>query len=156
MPRSFATIHENRTRNPPGAIVMRRPRLRISIGRMMVLIALLGVYLAAGVSTFSYYPRPKLNRFPVSEGNGRSITVQNEDCSVISYPLPFMHTFSEMEWAMNPLNPNSKPTIIRPARPTLLKIWTPVLAAIGVTIVVLAGRSARGWRRSSVVQSSWL
>ncbi len=119
---------------------MRCPRVLFTTRGMMITVALVGLNLAGAIATSKYYPRKYILQVS-STSRGRLYTTML-DGSVI-----------EEEW--NPrvgVPPGSRPRVVQPPNPppTLLRIWTPVIAAATITLLILMGASRRPttWHRA--------
>ena len=114
---------------------MRRPRVRFTVQRMMVAVALVGLNLAAAVSTSGFYPRPRPPSPVLVGGRGGYVSTMTE---------------GRVEYGVGDLETGYRRTrveLLRP-RPTLLRIWSPVIAGAAASILVLAV-ATRPWAWAS-------
>lgn len=114
---------------------MRRSTFRVST--LMLVVALAGLNAASAVRTLRAYPLPALP-VPVFVGNGRGGIGYGSDGSVSHYAgnAETGYRLVHVEW----------PT----PRPTLLEIWTPLIASVAFSLVVVGGvirASRRGGAR---------
>jgi hypothetical protein len=103
---------------------MRVPRVRFTVRRMMVLVALISLNLAAAISTSRFYPRPR-PPVPVTIGNGRGYVSYRVD-GLVEYGVGNAETGYRRTRVMLPTR-----------RPTLLRIWSPVVAGVGLSLLTL-------------------
>lgn len=109
---------------------MRHVHLRLSVRGAIVAVALVALNLAAALAAARHYPRPALPFYPYM-----NTTVIAPDGSIFLYD--------------HEAPPGKPPRLLRPPRPTLLKIWSPVAASAAFTLLVLfiALRRPAWWRR---------
>jgi hypothetical protein len=103
---------------------MRLSPVRFTLRWMMVAVAIVGLNLAAAISTSRCYPRPRPPS-PVMVGNGRGY---------VSYMSE-----GQVEYGVGNAETGYRRTrveLLRP-RPTLLRIWSPVIASVVASILVL-------------------
>ena len=111
-------------------------RFRFTVRRMMVLVALISLNLAAVNSTSRFYPRPKPKPWArVMYGNGRGY---------VSYLVE-----GQIEYGVGNAETGYRRTRVEllPRRPTLLRIWSPVVASGGGSLLALGLSMA--WTRAA-------
>jgi hypothetical protein len=111
---------------------MRRPRLRFKVRGLMLAVVLVGLNLAAVRETSRFYPRPRLP-MPIGYGNGRGAVFYGDD-RITYYKGNAETGYSVTRVEFRP-----------PRRPSLLRIWAPVAASVGISLMtlVLAWKLAR-------------
>jgi hypothetical protein len=109
-------------------------RFRFTVRRLMVLVALISLNLAAINSTSRFYPRPK-PQTRVMYGNGRGY---------VSYLVE-----GQVEYGEGNAETGYRRTRVEllPRRPTLLRIWSPVVASGGGSLLALGLSIA--WTRAA-------
>src|SRR4051812_3687612 len=123
---------------------MKLPRGRFSVRWLMVSVALSGLNLAALASTSRFYPRPR-PPLRIMIGNG---------LGYISYLVE-----GQVEYGQGNAETGYRRTRVEPLtpRPTLLRIWSPVIASAGASILTLGvatRRRARTIERSATREVS--
>ena len=106
----------------------------------MIAVALIGLNLAAVVSTSAFYPRPRPPaRVKIANGRG-----------YVSYLVE-----GQVEYGRGNAETGYRRTRVEllTPRPTLLRIWSPVIASAGASILVL-GVAARRWARTVEPEST--
>ena len=98
--------------------------LRFSVRAVLALVVVAAVNLAAARATSRHYPRPRV--WPTRSASGDRFFVNGEDGS---------HTVYMRDTHTGRLD---APRVIHPPRPTLLRVWSPVIASSAVTFAVLA------------------
>jgi hypothetical protein len=116
--------------------------MRVTVRRMLLLTLLAALNLAAGLATSRSYPRPKA--IPLKYGSRNVMIEFFEDGSAIAHRTG----------RRGMLGPPTDPRVIKPPRPTLARIWSPVLMSATISALALLvawkgpGRprmSARRW-----------
>ncbi|MBX6314881.1 MAG: hypothetical protein IRY99_18485 [Isosphaeraceae bacterium] len=102
---------------------MRRPCMLFTVRQMMIMVALVGLNLAGAIATSKYYPRPPY--LSVGYGNGRGFIYYKADGTILQGSGN-----AETGYRLTRV-------IRRPPRPSLLQIWSPVLASVAITLGVL-------------------
>ena len=96
---------------------------QFTVRRLLVLIALVCINIAADIATSRYYPR--LPNDCRGSGGAGKYSLHNSDGSYVIYdqpaPLPCKLT---------------NPRLMRPPRPSLLRAWMPVIGSVAVTMVI--------------------
>lgn len=95
--------------------------MRLTVQRVMVLVALVALNLAAALATSKYYPRPPQLSFGYGGGQGSIWYLSDGSVQLGSGNAEFQ--LEHIVWRLLP--------------PTLLQIWSPVIAAAAITILVL-------------------
>jgi hypothetical protein len=91
----------------------------------MLVVVLVGLNLAAVRETSRFYPRPQLPMRTIS-GNGRgAIAYENDKITYFKGNAETGYTVTGVEF-------------LPPRRPSLMRIWAPVAASIGVSLMTLA------------------
>ncbi len=98
--------------------------MAITIRTLMVAVAVVALNLVAALATASYYPRPR-PPLPLGFGNGRGLTSYHVDRSVW-YSRGNAETGYQLARVERP-----------PTRPGLLRIWSPVIASVAVSLLVM-------------------
>lgn len=119
---------------------MRRPRVRITVCGLMFAVALVGLNLAASIATSKHYPRKVYLPVIISNGDEHGRTMYYGDGSVIYY---------EGDPFDNKMPLEDRPHVVvrppRPPPPSILRIWSPVIASGTVTLLALVV----AWRRAT-------
>ena len=120
---------------------MQRCAIRFSLCWMLTMVALVGSNLAAGIATSQYYPRPRNHQVAIMYGRGSSTIAYRPDGSIVRYE-------GGLENDRRPLS--SRPFVFiqppSPPPPSLLRIWSPVIAS---------ARRSRCWSSSSPSGAAW-
>lgn len=113
--------------------MMRLPRLQFKVRTIFVAVLLVGLNIAGARATSRQYPRqPLITRW--SEGGSYAFTSHFSDGSVSRYWVrPDESIFHH----------SGKPHMIRPPRTTLLRIWSPVIGSIAVSLLIIVVMMSR-------------
>ena len=131
---------------------MRTPSGHVTVGRLMVAVALVSLNLAAGLETFRYYPRPR----PPERTMDLAVTGEGYFGDYVKYEKHYEDGHWEGGFAHKKTGRRHRIWVRRESpRPTTLRIWSPVLFSASVTLLAIAflvpvsvapggaGRSAR-------------
>ena len=113
---------------------MRVTRVRFTVRRMMVAVALVGLNLAGADATCGAWPPTHLS---MSYGNGRGITHFHADGRVVVGEGNAETGYRRMR-------------TVRPSRPSLARVCAPACAAVAITLMALV--LAPQWPRVSVAR----
>ena len=105
------------------------PRFRLNVRQIMVAAALVGLNLAGALATAKNYPRR-----PVSTTrnnlNGWNMYVNFPDGSMAAYDTNALDgLFAALR----------NPQVLSPPRPSLMRLWAPVIACVAISLFILAG-----------------
>lgn len=111
---------------------MRRPRVAFTVRGLGIAVALVGINLAGAIATSKFYPRPHFLPVIDGTGGGRRVVLYHGDGSVTAH-------YGDFE--QSPSVAGRRSEVIRPARPpgpSLMRIWSPVVASAMITLLTLA------------------
>jgi hypothetical protein len=99
---------------------------------MMTAVALVGLNLAGAIATSKYYPRKQIR--PVTAANGRGYISYKTDGTI------------EIGTGNAEIGYRRTRVLWRPLPPSLLRVWSPVIASVTITFLVLI---VAVWRTST-------
>ena len=126
---------------------MRPSRVRFTTASLMLAILLLGLNLAGGLATSRYDPETPYPGAIMFDGSREFPTLPDQDGMSYVYRPDHRHVARCDGWRLVSVGR-------RPLPPTPLRIWSPVLASVSVTLLILLVPCRRAMRSIGLLRST--